>query len=553
MSSTAAAVLQVLVLVVALALVYRPLGDYMARSLESPRHSRVERGIYRVIGVDPGADQRWSVYLRSILAFSVVSILALYSLLRLQAYLPYSLGREGMPSLQALNTAVSFVTNTNWQSYSGEAALGYTAQMAGLAVQNFLSAAVGISVAVALIRGLARTHTDRLGNFWVDLTRITIRILLPVAVVFGIVLILNGVVQNFAGDTTITTLAGGTQTIPGGPVASQEAIKELGTNGGGFYNANSAHPFENPNGLTNLIQIFLILVIPFSLTRTFGRIVGDVRQGYAILAAMASIWAAVTSLLVWAEVNHAGPALQLAGAAMEGKEVRFGVPMSAVFASATTGTSTGAVNSMHDSFTAYGGGLALVNITLGEVTPGGTGSGLYGMLIAAIVAVFIAGLMVGRTPEYLGKKIGAREMKLVSLYILTTPTLLLLGLGAAMATETGRSAILNPGAHGLSEVFYAFASASNNNGSAFAGLGANTDFYNVALAVAMFLGRLLPICFVLALAGSLAQQGRAPASAGTLPTHRPQFVLLTVGVILIVAGLTFVPALALGPLAEGLS
>ncbi len=553
MNSTAAAILQVLVLVVALALVYRPLGDYMARSLESPRHSRVERGIYRVIGVDPGADQRWSVYLRSILAFSVVSVLALYALLRLQAYLPYSLGREGMPSLQALNTAVSFVTNTNWQSYSGEAALGYTAQMAGLAVQNFLSAAVGISVAVALIRGLARTHTDRLGNFWVDLTRITLRILLPLAVVFGIVLLVNGVVQNFAGDTTISTLAGGTQTIPGGPVASQEAIKELGTNGGGFYNANSAHPFENPNGLTNLIQIFLILVIPFSLTRTFGRIVGDVRQGYAILAAMASIWAVVTSLLVWAEVNHAGPALQLAGAAMEGKEVRFGVPMSAVFASATTSTSTGAVNSMHDSFTAYGGGLALFNMTLGEVTPGGTGSGLYGMLIAAIVAVFIAGLMVGRTPEYLGKKIGAREMKLVSLYILTTPTLVLLGLGAAMATETGRSAILNPGAHGLSEVFYAFASASNNNGSAFAGLGANTDFYNVGLAVAMFLGRLLPICFVLALAGSLAQQGRAPASAGTLPTHRLQFVLLTVGVILIVAGLTFVPALALGPLAEGLS
>lgn len=553
MNSTAAAVLQLLLLLIVLGLVYRPFGDYMARSLESSRHSRVERGIYRVIGVDPGADQRWPVYLRSILAFSVVSILALYALLRLQAYLPYSLGREGMPSLQALNTAVSFVTNTNWQSYSGEAALGYTAQMAGLAVQNFLSAAVGIAVAVALIRGLARTHTDRLGNFWVDLTRITLRILLPLAVVFGIVLILNGVVQNLAGDTTIATLEGGTQTIPGGPVASQEVIKVLGTNGGGFYNANSAHPFENPNGLTNLIQIFLILLIPFSLTRTLGRIVGDVRQGYAILAAMASIWATVTALLVWAEVNHGGPALQLAGAAMEGKEVRFGVPMSAVFASATTSTSTGAVNSMHDSFTAYGGGLALFNMTLGEVTPGGTGSGLYGMLIAAIVAVFIAGLMVGRTPEYLGKKISAREMKLVSLYILTTPTLVLLGLGAAMATETGRSAILNPGAHGLSEVFYAFASASNNNGSAFAGLGANTDFYNVGLAVAMFLGRLLPICFVLALAGSLAQQGRAPASAGTLPTHRPQFVLLTVGVILIVAGLTFVPALALGPLAEGLS
>ena len=547
------AALQVLILLVALAVVYRPLGDYMARTLESPRHTRVERGIYRVIGVDAGADQRWSVYLRSVLAFSVVSIVVLFAILRLQAYLPYSLGREGMPSLQALNTAVSFVTNTNWQSYSGEAALGYTAQMAGLAVQNFLSAAVGIAVAVALVRGLVRTQTDRLGNFWVDLTRITIRVLLPLAALFAIVLLVNGVVQNFAGDTAVSTLTGGAQTIPGGPVASQEAIKELGTNGGGFYNANSAHPFENPNGLTNLIEIFLILVIPFSLTRTFGRMVGDLRQGYAILAVMASLWATITALLVWAEVNHGGPALQLAGAAMEGKEVRFGVPMSAVFASATTGTSTGAVNSMHDSFTAYGGGLTIVNMTLGELAPGGTGSGLYGLLISAIVAVFIAGLMVGRTPEYLGKKIGAREMKLVSLYILTTPALVLLGLGVAMATETGRASILNPGAHGLSEVFYAFASAANNNGSAFAGLGANTDFYNVALAFAMLLGRLVPICFVLALAGSLAQQGRAPASAGTLPTHRPQFVLLVVGVILIVAGLTFVPALALGPLAEGLS
>lgn len=553
MSPTVAALLQVALLLLALALAYRPLGDYTARTLESRRHTRVEKVLYRIVGVDPEADQRWPVYLRSVLAFSVVSVIGLYTLLRLQAFLPYSLGREGMPSLQSLNTAVSFVTNTNWQSYSGEAALGYTAQMAGLAVQNFLSAAVGIAVAVALVRGLARTHTDRLGNFWVDLTRIVIRILLPLAVVFGIVLIVSGVVQNFAGDTTLTTLSGGTQTIPGGPVASQEVIKELGTNGGGFFNANSAHPFENPNGLTNLIEIFLILVIPVSLTRTFGRLVGDLRQGYAILAVMGSIWATVTGLLVWAELNHAGPALQLAGSAMEGKEVRFGVPMSAVFASTTTSTSTGAVDAMHDSFTAYGGGLTIVNMTLGEVTPGGTGSGLYGILIAAIVAVFIAGLMVGRTPEYLGKKIGAREMKLVSLYILTTPAIALLGLGVAMATQTGRSSIFNPGAHGLSEVFYAFASAANNNGSAFAGLGANTDFYNIALAVAMFLGRLLPICFVLALAGSLAQQGTSPPSAGTLPTHRLQFVLLTVGVILIVAGLTFVPALALGPLAEGLS
>ncbi len=553
MSPLLAACLQVLALVTALAAIHRPLGDYIARTLQSQDHGRPERMLYRAIGVDPAADQRWPVYLRSVLTFSLVSIVALYGLLRLQPLLPYSLGRDGMPPLQAFDTAVSFVTNTNWQSYSGEAALGYTAQMAGLAVQNFLSAAVGIAVAVALVRGFARTGTDRLGNFWVDLTRVTLRFLLPLAVVFGIVLLLNGVVQNVNGDTAIATLSGGSQTIPGGPVASQEVIKQLGTNGGGFFNANSAHPFENPNGFTNLLEVFLLLAIPVSLPRTFGRIVGDLRQGYAILAVMASLWATTTTLLVWAEVSAHGAASLLAGGAMEGKEVRLGVPMSAVFASSTTATSTGAVDAMHSSLTAYGGGLALVNMTLGEVSPGGTGSGLYGMLVAAVVAVFIAGLMVGRTPEYLGKKIGAREMKLVSLYILTTPAIALVGLGTAMATDTGRSSILNPGAHGLSEVFYAFASAANNNGSAFAGLNANTDFYNVALAVAMALGRLLPVCFVLALAGSLATQGRTPANAGTLPTHRLQFVLLVAGVVLIVAGLTFVPALALGPLAEGLS
>ncbi len=548
-----AAALQILALVAALAAAWRPLGDYMARVLTTDKHSRLERVVYRAGGIDADADQRWPVYLRSVLAFSLVSIVVLYAILRLQSLLPYSLGREGMPSLQALNTAVSFVTNTNWQSYSGEQALGYTAQAAGLAVQNFLSAAVGISVAVALVRGFARTRTDRIGSFWVDLTRITLRILLPLAVIAAVVLLLNGVVQNVAGDTAVTTLGGGTQTLPGGPVASQEAIKELGTNGGGFYNANSAHPFENPNGFTNLVEIFLILLIPFSLTRTFGRLVGDTRQGVAILGVMAGLFTVMTAITVWAEVQHAGPALQLAGAAMEGKEVRFGVPMSGVFASATTATSTGAVDSLHSSFTAYGGGALIVNMLFGEVAPGGTGSGLYGMLIAAIVAVFVAGLMVGRTPEYLGKKIQAREMKLVSLYILTTPALVLLGLGAAMATETGRASILNPGAHGLSEVLYAFASASNNNGSAFAGLSANTDFYNVALAVAMALGRFLPICFVLALAGSLAAQTTTPATAGTLPTHKPLFVGLVAGVVVVVAALTFVPALALGPIAEGLS
>ena len=553
MSPYLAAALQVLVLIVALAAVHRPLGEFMATTLESKGHLRAERAVYRAIGVDPDADTRWPVYLRAVIAFSLVSIVVVYGVLRLQALLPYNLGLDGMPSLQSLNTAVSFVTNTNWQSYSGEAALGYTANMAALAVQNFLSAAVGIVVAIALVRGFARTHTDRVGNFWVDLTRITLRVLLPLAVIFGIVLILNGVVQNFNGNTSVQTLSGATQTIPGGPVASQEAIKELGTNGGGFYNANSAHPFENPNGFTNLLEIFLLLMIPMSLPRTFGRMVGDLRQGRAILAVMATLFVTMTSLLVWVESSLQGPAKKLAGAAMEGKEVRFGIPMSAVFASATTSTSTGAVNSMHDSFTAYGGGLAITNMVFGEVSPGGTGSGLYGMLIAATVAVFIAGLMVGRTPEYLGKKIGAREMKLVSLYILTTPAIALAGLGVAMWSDTGRSSMLNPGAHGLSEVFYAFASAANNNGSAFAGLNANTDFYNVALALAMGLGRLVPICFVLALAGSLARQGRTPESAGTLPTHRPLFIVLAVGVVLLVAGLTFVPALALGPLAEGLS
>jgi K+-transporting ATPase ATPase A chain len=552
-TDTVAAVLQVGVLLVALGLAYRPLGDYIARVVESPRHARVERVLYRLVGVDPDADQRWTVYLRSVLAFSVVSVALLFAIMRLQQFLPYSLGHDSMPSLQALNTAVSFATNTNWQSYSGEQSLGYTAQAAGLAVQNFLSAAVGIAVAIALVRGLVRVHTDRLGNFWVDLTRLVLRVLLPLAFVLAVILILGGVIQNLTGDATVTTLAGGTQTIPGGPVASQEAIKILGTNGGGFFNANSAHPFENPTAWTNLLQVFAILLIPVALTRTFGRLVGDLRQGYAVLAAMGVLLSLTTTLLVWAEVAHQGPALQLAGAAMEGKEVRFGVPMSAVFASATTATSTGAVDAMHSSFTAYGGGLTIVNMVLGEVAPGGVGAGLYGILMAAIVAVFIAGLMVGRTPEYLGKKIGAREMKLVSLYVLLTPAVVLAGLGIAMATTAGQSSILNPGPHGLSEVFYAFASAGNNNGSAFAGLNANTDFYNGGLALAMAVGRFLPICLVLALAGSLAGQGKVPATSGTLPTHRPLFVALVTGVVLLVAGLTFVPALALGPIAEALS
>ncbi len=553
MSPLAAAGLQVVVLVGALALCHRPLGDYMARVLETSDHSALERRVLRLVGVDPDGDQRWVVYLRSVLVFSFLSILVVYGAVRLQEYLPFAEGRSAMPSFQAMNTAISFVTNTNWQSYSGEAALGYAAQAGALAVQNFASAAVGIAVAVALVRGFARTRTDRLGNFWVDLYRIVFRILLPIAFVGAVILVLGGVVQNFAGDQTLTTLAGGSQTIPGGPVASQEAIKELGTNGGGFYNANSAHPFENPTGITNIIEIFLILLIPFALPRTFGHIVGDVRQGRSILAAMASIWLVSTAITVWAEWQHAGPALQLAGAAMEGKEVRFGVPMSAVFAAATTGTSTGAVNSFHDSYTAFGGGTVMFNMMLGEVAPGGTGSGLYGMLILAIVTVFIAGLMVGRTPEYLGKRIGSSQMKLVSLYILATPAIVLTGIASSMGTEAGRAGIFNPGPHGLSEVIYGWTSAGNNNGSAFAGLGANTDFYNIGLAVAMMLGRFVPICLVLALAGSLAQGKKLPTTVGSLPTTGPLFTGLLVSIVIVISGLTYLPALALAPLAEGLA
>ncbi|MFN8126186.1 MAG: potassium-transporting ATPase subunit KdpA [Candidatus Nanopelagicales bacterium] len=552
MSPVVTDLLQIALLIACLLLAQHWLGDYMARMLQSRRHLAVERGVYRVLGVDPDGDQRWGTYLRSVIVFSVLGILVVYAVLRTQEWLPFSVGRDNMPAFQAFNTAVSFVTNTNWQSYSGEV-LGYAAQAGALAVQNFLSAAVGIAVAVALIRGLARAQTDRLGSFWVDLTRIVVRILLPLSLVAAFLLVTLGVIQNFTGDTQITTLAGAQQTIPGGPVASQEAIKEIGTNGGGFFNANSSHPFENPGGLSNWLEIFLLLLIPFSLPRTFGRMVDDPRTGRAILAAMASIWALVTTGVIVAEMLHAGPAPQLAGAAMEGKEVRFGVPMSALFASSTTGTSTGSVNSMHDSFTAFGGGGAMTNILLGEVSPGGVGSGLYGMLILAIVTVFIAGLMVGRTPEFLGKSIGASEMKLVSLYVLVTPALVLTGVALSMATEAGRAGIFNPGAHGLSEVIYAWGSASNNNGSAFAGLGANSDWYNIGLAIAMALGRFLPIALVLALAGSLAQKRTVPQTAGSMPTHGPLFTVLLIGVTVIIAGLTYLPALALAPIAEGLS
>ncbi|MFJ9853820.1 potassium-transporting ATPase subunit KdpA [Streptomyces sp. NPDC101150] len=558
MSPVLASVLQLIALIAALALAYRPLGDYMAAVYSSPRHLRVEKIIYRCIGANADAQMRWPAYLRGVLAFSAAGVLFLYLLQRLQGGLPLSLGFASISPDQAFNTAASFVANTNWQSYSGEQAMGHVVQTAGLAVQNFVSAATGMAIAIALVRGFARSRTGDLGNFWADLVRGTVRVLVPIAVVGAIVLVACGAVQNFSGIHEVGQFMGGTQQTNGGAVASQEVIKELGTNGGGYFNANSAHPFENPNAFTNLFEIFLILVIPFALTRTFGKLVGNVKQGYAILATMGVIWLGFTALMMWTEFAHGGPALQAAGAAMEGKETRFGTGSSAIFSVATTLTSTGAVDSFHSSFTAFGGGIQLLGMMLGEIAPGGVGSGLYGMLVMAIIAVFIAGLMVGRTPEYLGKKIGTREIKLAACYILITPTLVLGFTAASMVLPDALGSILNTkamgaGSHGFSEVLYAFTSGANNNGSAFAGLNANTPWYNTTIGLAMLLGRFLPMVFVLALAGSLAEQKPIPETAGTLRTEKPLFAGLLVGTILIITGLTYFPALALGPLAEGLS
>ncbi|GIH26893.1 potassium-transporting ATPase potassium-binding subunit [Acrocarpospora phusangensis] len=537
-------------LVLALALAQRPMGDYISRVYSgAPGRERV---LYRLLGVRPGSDQPWPVYARALLAFALISVLTVYGLQRLQNHLPLSLGFDAVPAPLAWNTAISFATNTDWQAYAGENTLGHMVQMSALAVQNFVSAATGMAVAVALIRGFARRGSPGVGNFWADLIRGTVLILLPVAFVAALVLVAGGVVQNFAGPHEVATIAGGTQHLTGGPIASQEAVKLLGTNGGGFYNTNSAHPYENPRTWTNWIEIFLLLLIPFSFPRAFGRMVGQPRQGYAILAVMATLALLSVILLNAFELSGDATVPKAAGAAMEGKETRFGVGDSATFAAATTLTSTGAVNSAHDSYTPLGGMMTMLNMMLGEIAPGGTGSGLYGMLILAVITVFIAGLMVGRTPEYLGKRISAREIKLASLYILVTPILILVGTGVALANQAGRAGVLNPGPHGFSEILYAFTSAANNNGSAFAGLSAGTDWYNVALGLCMAFGRFLPIIFVLALAGSLAGQQPVPASAGTLPTHRPQFAGLLAGVTVVVVALTFLPALALGPLAEGL-
>jgi potassium-transporting ATPase potassium-binding subunit len=554
-STTTAGIIFLALLIVALAAVHVPLGDYMYRVYSSDKHSRVERVIYRLIGADPKSEQSWGTYARSVLAFSAISILFLFIFQLVQGKLPWHLNDPATPMTPALawNTAVSFVTNTNWQAYSGESTQGHLVQMAGLAVQNFVSAAVGIAVAIALVRGFARKRTGDLGNFWVDLVRGTLRILLPISIVGAIILIAGGAIQNFhLHDQVVSTLAGGEQTITGGPVASQEVIKELGTNGGGFYNANSAHPFENPNSWTNWLEIFLLLVISFSLPRTFGRMVGNKKQGYAIASVMASLALISVTFMMWFQLQHHGTVPTSVSAAMEGVEQRFGIANSAVFADATTLTSTGAVDSFHDSYTSLGGMVTLFNMQLGEVAPGGTGSGLYGMLILAVITVFVAGLMVGRTPEYLGKKINPREIKLAASYFLVTPLLVLTGTAIAMAMPGQRAGMLNTGPHGLSEVLYAFTSASNNNGSAFAGITVNTEWYNTALGLAMVFGRFLPIVLVLALAGSLAKQGTTPASIGTLPTHRPQFVGMVAGVTLILVALTFLPMLALGPLAEGI-
>ena len=553
--SELAPLLEQLAFLVAALLVTAPLlGRYLAHVYTSPRHLAAERVTYRALRLDPDADQTWRTYALGVLGFSLVSVVVLFALARLQGRLPLSLGFAGMPADGAWNTAVSFTTNTNWQWYSGEAAAGHLLQMSGLAVQNFVSAAVGMAVAVALVRGLARTSgAGRIGNFWADLVRGCFRVLLPAAFVAALLLVASGVVQNLSSAQEVTTLTGGVQHVPGGPVASQEAIKEIGTNGGGFYNANSSHPFENPTPVTNLLEIYLLLAIPFAMPWAYGLMVGSRRQGAAVGGVMATLWLGMVGLTTWAETAGSGSAPELAGAALEGKEVRFGEAGSALFAASTTGTSTGSVNAMHDSFTASGGGLTLANMMLGEIAPGGVGAGLYGLLVLAILTVFLCGLMVGRTPELLGKKIRGPEIALVAAYTLVVPVTVLVSGALAVSVPAGTDGLLNPGPHGLSEAMYAVTSASNNNGSAFAGLTSGTPFWNTLLGVDMLLGRFLGIVLVLALAGRLAAQHRVPASAGTLPTDRPLFVGLLVGVALVVGGLTFVPVLALGPIVEALS
>lgn len=555
-----------LVVVLALAL---PLGRYMAAVLEGRLTwaHRVEAPLYRLSGVQPAQEMGWLRYTLALLVFNGLGFLGVYALQRLQAWLP--LNPQGLGNVSpdsAFNTAVSFMSNTNWQAYGGESTMSYLTQMLGLGVQNFLSAATGIAVLAAFVRGLARHSATTVGNAWADLTRVTLWILLPLSFVFALVLVSQGVVQNFSGYQQAQLMEPvaqaapaqpvSTQTLPMGPAASQIAIKQLGTNGGGFFNVNSAHPYENPTPLSNALQLLAILLIPAALCETFGRMVGDRRQGWAVLAAMTVLFIAVTVPMMMAE-RQGNPLLAALGVTadagnLEGKEARFGVGLSALWASATTAASNGSVNSMHDSFTPLGGLLAMLNMQLGEVVYGGVGSGLYGMLVFAILAVFIAGLMIGRTPEYLGKKIEAHEMRMTALVILVTPVLVLSGTAIGVMTEAGRAGMANPGPHGFSEVLYAFSSAANNNGSAFAGLSANTPFYNTLLGIAMWLGRFAIIVPVMAMAGSLAAKKRLPVTPGTLPTHGPLFVVLLVGTVVLVGLLNYVPALALGPGVEHL-
>ncbi|HTC45220.1 MAG TPA: potassium-transporting ATPase subunit KdpA [Steroidobacteraceae bacterium] len=576
----------------------KPLGLYMARVMDGApiwplrAGAPLERLLYRAAGVDPAIETDWKRYAIGLILFNTLGALVVYGLQRMQASLP--LNPQGFANVSpdsSFNTALSFITNTNWQGYSGESTMSYLTQMAGLAVQNFMSAATGITVAFALIRGLARHTASTIGNFWVDLTRITLYVLLPLAAVIALILASQGVVQTFtaykdvttvealtyqqpkvdaqgnpvkdaAGNAVQETVTTHTQTLPMGPVASQEAIKELGTNGGGFMNANSAHPYENPTALTNFVELLAILLIPGALTYAFGRSVGDTRQGWAVLAAMVLLLVPLLGLAEYNEqagnpliahlgVDQSASALQ-SGGNMEGKETRFGIGASALFATVSTATSTGAVNSAHDSFTPLGGLVPLFQMQLGEVVFGGVGTGLYSILVFAIVGVFIAGLMIGRTPEYLGKKIEAFEMKMTSIAILVMPILVLVGTAVAVSVSAGQAGVGNPGAHGFSEILYAFTSASNNNGSAFAGLSANTPFYNVALGLVIWFGRFWPIVAVIAVAGSLAAKKRVPVTSGTMPTHGPTFVVLLIGTILLVGALTFVPALALGPVVEHL-
>jgi potassium-transporting ATPase potassium-binding subunit len=526
----------------------------------------IERLVYRLCGIDEDREQRWSVYALSLLAFSLMSLLVVYGLQRLQGSLPLNPNHvSGVSPATAFNTATSFVTNTNWQNYAGESTMSQLTQMAGLAVQNFASAAVGLAVAMAFIRGLIRRRSATIGNFWVDITRGIVRLLLPLAFLLALVFASQGVIQNLHGNTVAHTVEHAVQVIPGGPIASQEAIKMVGTNGGGFLNANSAHPFENPNGFTNLLQLVALLLIPFSLTYAFGRMVKDQKQGWVLFAAMFVLWIAVAALAMGAEVNGNAQltsrgANQVAtstqsGGNMEGKDTRFGPATCGLFAGSTTGTSTGAIICQHDSLTSLGGMAPLTNMMLGEISPGGVGAGLYGMLIFVLLGVFIAGLMVGRTPEYLGKKIQAAEMKLVVIYILAVP-LVVLGFAAASVLLPGaKSSILagNTGPHGLSEVVYAFTSAGNNNGSAFAGLNGATNWYNATLGLSMLVGRFVLMVAALAIAGSLARKQPVPASAGTFPTGTALFTGLLVGVIVIVVGLTYFPVLALGPIVEHLN